>query len=162
MKANRLQYKVAAGAMQMIANMGKLGHLALIGISQSDYDKATGATPWSTEDRNKVVQTLKALMFGATDTLGFPRFRLPAEYVAAAIVMFVHPYNSRYACLALEKSSSPADKLSKGDDSEDVSASQLFSLVVELYADPTSSSAQAQFAQKTGLALGNVLEEVEG
>ena len=34
-----------------------------------------------------------ALLFQSLDELGLPRFTLPVEYVAAAIVAFVHPIN---------------------------------------------------------------------
>jgi len=155
-----LQYKVARGAMTMLANAGKAGFLGLVGISQDDFNVATGETPWIGSQRNRVVQTLKSMMFLTTDNLGFPRFRLPAEYIAGAIAVFVSPVNVHAACHALAQSPSAADLARGGDQLDECSAEQLFALTVQLISDPVSSDARVMFEQKTALSIERTSSEV--
>jgi len=162
MTKTNLQYKVARGAMDMLAQSGRAGFLAMVGISQDDFNTAVGNTPWIGSQRNRVVQTLKSMMFLSTDNLGFPRFRLPAEYIAGAIATWVSPCNLHIACHALANVPSAQD-LAKGQKQvmDECSPEQLFALVVQLYADPASSSATALFAQKTSLNIERSLVKEE-
>jgi len=155
-----LQYKVARGAMQMLVNAGRAGYLALVGISQDDFNVATGETPWIGSQRNRVAQTLKSMMFLTTDNLGFPRFRLPQEYVAGAIAVFVSPINVHAACHVLSQLPSAADLARGGDQLDECSPEQLFALCIQLIADPVSSDARAVFEQKTNLIIERTTSEV--
>lgn len=158
-----LQYKVARGAMEMLAQAGRAGFLALVGISQDDFNVATGDTPWIGSQRNRVVQTLKSMMFLTTDNLGFPRFRLPAEYVAGAISIWVSPVNCHSACHSLAYTPSAQDLASgKGTQQlDECTPEQLFALCVQLYADPVSSSARALFESKTSLNIDRAILQQE-
>lgn len=152
---NNLQYKVARGAMDMLAQSGRAGFLSMVGISQDDFNVATGNTPWIGSQRNRVVQTLKSMMFLSTDNLGFPRFRLPAEYVAGAIATWVSPCNAHVACHALANVPSAQELATKGNQQviDECTPEQLFALVVQLYSDPLSSAATATFVTKTNLNI---------
>ena len=86
---------------------------------------------WTTSDRPAIRNILDAVLFGNLDTLGIPRFVLPAEYVAAAICKFVKPVNVMIACSWSERHGSDADTMSIGAEDarlEPVSASKLFAL----------------------------------
>lgn len=155
-----MQFKVARGAMMMIANMGKVGQLDMVGISRDDFEKVSGETVWLGTDRNRVSQVLNNLLCGALDVIGVPRFQLPAEYIAAGIALFVAPVNSHAACRFMEKVPT-AQALGRGaDESEMCTARQLFALVTQLVADPMNSHAKVLFEKNTGLALERKEKEI--
>lgn len=53
---------------------------------------------WVAADRARVVQGLSSAMFEACDVAGLDRIALPAEFMGAAIAMFVSPPNWLMAC----------------------------------------------------------------
>jgi len=153
-------YSIAKQALSLIANQGRQGHLGMVGVSQADFDLLSGSLPWTVSDRNRMHVTLNALLNLSCDTLGVARFRLPAEYVAAGIAIFVNPINAQSICRIMERSPSASDLGSGGTDNYDVcSAEQLFALVVQLYGDQASNNARAAFEAKSSLALGKVIPE---
>jgi len=154
-----ISYEIAKSAMSLLSDMGRQGHLGMVGISQSDYDALTGPSPWLPSERNRMHTTLNALLNVSADTLGCPRFTLPAEYVAASIAVFVNPINAQSICRIMERSPSASDLGSGSQTIENCSAEQLFALVVQLYGDPVANSARARFETKTSLALGKVIAD---
>lgn len=91
--------------------------------------------PWASSDRMVVRQTFDALVFQSLDDLGLPRLALPVEYVAAAIVVFVHPVNYLVACTWSESHGSTTDEMAQGGEYDQFSARQLFAIVCNVYAD---------------------------
>jgi len=158
MKSN-IQYTVARGAMQILANAGQAGFLALVGISKDDYDMLSGKAPWPGTARNRVMQTLKSLLFLTTDSLGLNRFRLPAEWVAGGIAMFCSPVNIHSACHLMANTPSASDLASGRQQIDECTPEQIFATCVQLIADPKTSEAQALFQTKTGLAIAHTIEE---
>ena len=92
-------------------------------------------TLWLASERNVVRNTFDGLLFQSLDMLGLPRFILPVEYVAAAIVAFVHPVNYFTACLWSESHGATTDELALEGDYDRFSARQLFAVVCNIYAD---------------------------
>jgi hypothetical protein len=148
-----MQYTVARGAMKMIAQMGRVGQLETMGISEDDFERVTGKTPWLGTDRNRITQSLNAMLCGTLDALSIPRFEMPAEYVSAGIALFVDPINVHSACRFMENIPT-AQALGRGaDESEICTARQLFALVVQLVGDPERSVAKVLFERNTKISL---------
>lgn len=93
------------------------------------------STLWLSSERNIVRNTFDGLLFQSLDMLGLPRFVLPIEYVAAAIVAFVHPVNFFTACLWSESHGATTDELALEGDYDRFSARQLFAVVCNVYAE---------------------------
>ena len=91
-------------------------------------------TMWLAGDRATVRNTFDGLLFQSLDLLGLPRFMLPVEYVAAAIVAFVHPANYFPACLWSESHGSTTDEMALDGEYDRFSARELFAVVCNIYA----------------------------
>lgn len=154
-----LNYTVAKRAMSMIANQGRFGHLDTIGISIDDFNKVIGDTPWLGSDRNRVTVALNTLLSGVLDAAGVERFNLPAEWVAAAIAVFVSPINIQLACRYVERPGGASD-LGRGVDEFDrCSAQQLFALIVQFHGSNEWAEARQQFERNTKLKLDEMKKE---
>jgi len=150
-----MQYKVARGAMALIAHQCKNGDLDSMGVTLEDFKKLTSHTPWLAPDRNRMNQVFNSIMSGTMDVVGVPRFQMPAEYIAAGIAMFVAPINIHVACRFMERIPT-AESLGRGLDQADMcTAQQLFSLVVQLVADPETSHAKVLFERNTQMRIEN-------
>ena len=66
--------------------------------------------------------------------LGLPRIALPVEYVAAAIVAFVHPANYFTACQWSESHGATTDEMALSGEYDRFSARELFAVVCNVYA----------------------------
>lgn len=155
-----LNYQVARGAMSMIANQARIGHLDNIGISIEDFEKVNGQVPWMAVDRNRVTLALNTMLTSTLDVIGLPRFQLPAEYMAAGIALFVAPINVHSACRFIERPGS-SESLGRGvDEPERCTAQQLFALIVQLVSDPERSAAKHMFERNTGIKLALASEGV--
>jgi len=155
-----MQYSVARGALSMIANMGRRGHLADIGMTEEDFEKVVGSEPWCGLDKIRMKQALNCLLTTTIDSLGLPRHQLPAEFISAGICMFVNPVNSLFACRLMENVPTAMAMGRGADESEICTARQLFALTVQLYADPSRSHARILFEKNTSLALENIKGEL--
>jgi len=151
-----LSLDVAIGSMRMLANMGRDGFLDGIGVSKLDFDRFIGDSQWINTDRNRMSSVLHALVNSSVDALGLPRFDLPAEYIAAAIALFVHPVNIMPACVYGPPSKSAEDAANLAV-CQPCTPAQLFALVKQLYADSSRHAARALFEKKTSIALDKVL-----
>ena len=92
-------------------------------------------TMWLSSDRSTVRNTFDNMLFQSLDMLGLPRFILPVEFVAAAIVSFVHPVNFFTACLWSESHGSTTDEMALDGEYDRFSARQLFSVVCNVFAN---------------------------
>ena len=100
----KLNIRTSMASMKFLATQGSIGHLAAIGVTDDDFNLVTGSQPWNPSNRQKVYQILGLLMHGSCDVLGVPRFKLPAEFIAGAIALFVHPNNAQQACFLFDLS----------------------------------------------------------
>jgi len=148
-----LQYETAVAGMRMIGQLGFSGQLDASGISQADYKRFTGDAPWIGAERNRMTQILHSLIMGTVDALGLPRFKVPAEYMAAGIAVFVAPVNVHSAC-TYAPSTGEAELMGRGQSSAPpVLPEQLFALVQQLYRNDSRASARVLFERNVGLAI---------
>lgn len=146
---------VALGCMRTISNIGKEGFLDGIGISRGDFDRCVGEATWMSVDRNRMTTTLGNLMHAGVDALGLPRFNLPAEWIAGAVSMFVHPTNTMAACTFMSVQGTAKD-MAAGAGIMPCSVEQLFSIVCLLNSNESRDGIRQQFEKKTKLALEKV------
>ena len=121
-------FDTAFNLMRMIreqVNTAQVDPLGLKVLSQS--------TMWLSSDRATVRNTFDGLLFQSLDLLGLPRFMLPVEYVAAAIVAFVHPANYHTACMWSESHGATTDEMALDGEYDRFSARQLFAVVCNVY-----------------------------
>jgi len=147
-----LQYETAVAGMRMIGSLGFSGQLDACGISQADYKRFVGDAPWIGAERNRMTQILHSLIMGTVDALGLPRFKVPAEYMAAGIAVFVAPVNVHSAC-TYAPITGEAELMGRGVGAPPVLPEQLFALVQQLYRNDSRSSARALFERNVGLAI---------
>jgi hypothetical protein len=143
---------VALGSMRFLANMGRQGFLDGIGLSKADFDRLVGPDIWVASERARMTQLIHTVINASVDSMGLPRFNLPAEYIAAGIAMFIHPVNAHAACIFAPPAAS-AESSGRMAVSQPCTAEQLFALTIQLYDNPGRNSARALFEKNTGLAL---------
>lgn len=158
-----LSLEIANSGMQLLANLGQAGMLESSGVSREDFKRLVSPLPWLSPDRNRMTATLHTMIVGSTDALGLPRFPLPAEYIAAGIVMFVSPTNIHAACTYMARSHDAETMARQINNSqvalpEPVNPERLFALVVQLYGSTSRSAARVLFEKNTGLSLDFALE----
>lgn len=91
-----ISYLNAVAAMRMV------GDAAVLDLPEDDYDFLIQDKLWLARDRARARRCIEAAVYGAIDYVGFPRFAVPAEFVAAAIAYYVHPINIMSASLIME------------------------------------------------------------
>ena len=94
------QLSMASAKGAMITLLGsEVGDITkALGCTDSDWKVVTGMKPWKGAQRPQVKRLLEALIYGTIDVLGLPRFRVPAELVAATVALYVKPVNYMAAC----------------------------------------------------------------
>lgn len=70
----------------------------VIDCQPEDRELLISDVPWTALDRSRVQRAIEALVCGALDASGIPRFTLPAEFLAGAIAVAVAPINVLVAC----------------------------------------------------------------
>lgn len=155
-----MNYEVAVGCMKMISNIGREGFLDGLGVSKGDFDRLVGDAPWLGCDRNRMTSCLHALLNASVDSMGLPRFNLPAEFVAAGISVFVSPVNLHSACVFTSVQGT-AEDIGRMATVCPTTPDQLFALVVQLYGSQARSAARAQFMKHTGLELEKTMNVVD-
>lgn len=147
-----MRSQIALTSMVTIAEMCSRGLLVMAGMTPEDFKKLTGSAPWLGADRNRICQHFYGVLFGTTDAIGLDRFKLPAEWIAGGIAMFVHPTNLVAACKYFENNGT-AESLMAGSEVESVTASRLLSLVLGCKSDPNAGKFKILFERNTGLSL---------
>ncbi len=122
-------YQTALAMLKMLRSQVDMSNIDPVGLRV-----LARSTLWLSSERNVVRNTFDGLLFQSLDMLGLPRFVLPVEYVAAAIVSFCHPVNYFTACLWSESHGATTDELALEGDYDRFSARQLFSVVCNIYA----------------------------
>lgn len=149
-----MKYPAARNALELVCR-GGCDAVASFGISKDDFRLVTGNGIWLASDRERVRRVLENLLFGSMDLMGLQRITAPAEYIAAVLVVFVAPVNLMPACRFFEHSR-PADDLALGPQSQQtemVTAHQLFALCVDLVDPAAIPAAAAAFEKRVGLAI---------
>lgn len=67
-------------------------------IMEADRERLSSDVPWTVSDRGRMTRALEQVLAGGTELAGLPPVVLPAEFVAAAIALCVHPVNHLVAC----------------------------------------------------------------
>lgn len=149
-----LNYEAAKAVITQIANYLEADFDAL-GVSPDDFKITHQPVLWRAEQRIRVIRTLEALMFGSAGMLGLARLKLPAEFIAAIVATFVAPCNRKLACYYLEDVSTGgrAEDMAAGITTENVTAAQLFALVILLSQEEAATKARQDFAVRIGFAV---------
>ena len=131
-----LTYSSLRGALQLIASGATGGSLDSFGISVEDWKLVTGNRPWLGNERARVTRTLQALVHGAVDAVGHPRFDVPAEWICAVLAVFVAPTNAMSACVMMS-GVLPTTESAAQDQAvmDEVTPRQLFALLCQAYSD---------------------------
>ncbi len=155
-----IQLKVVKSAMHALAEGCASGSLESLGLLTSDLKLVTSNLPWKAAERNTVVRTMDTLMYGTMDALALPRFEVPAEYVAAAIAMFVKPCNIQPACIWLESSGLSALQMANPSTNQTrIEANQLFALVLQLSDDSEVGEIRHLFEQRTQYQITQAIRQ---
>ncbi len=159
------QLAVIKGAMFTLSRGAAYGSLASLNLLPEDLNLVKQDISWQNVERGQVTRTLEVLMHGTTDALGLPRIEIPAEYLAAAIIMFVHPSNILVACrwmeggFTSESMGNPSSATAQG--SAIITASQLFSLCTQLSNDVDLPAIRAQFEQRVNGSINSAMGDME-
>lgn len=130
-------------------------------LEPSQYQYLTQDKLWMREDRALITQCIHAVVNATLEVALLPRFSLPAEFIAAAICLFVSPCNWRIACSMLE-GSDWASRLADGDEEvERIRPDVLFAMVVCIYADVASIVDTAEAEVRSRLAIRSTKETEE-
>lgn len=156
-----MNVNVALKCMSLLASQAQRDSLSIAGLTPEDFHKVVADIAWIGSDRQRITQHFEALLVGTIDALGLPRFRMPAEWIAAGIAMFVADVNIHTACKFFEKSPT-VDELARGSEYDVATSSQLFALTLLLKSDPIRSSARALWDKKVGYALTKPINKKDG
>ena len=162
MSGTDLRFSTAMGAMKLLADQDFAERMRSTGLTQEQYLRVVGAAPWASHERPQVRQTLDALSASVMDMVGVARFEMPAEYIAAVIVSFVHPHNIMTACRWMENQRSGASLAGASSDAEMVDPAQIFVLCCDLYSSDDGSEIRHRFEKKVGYAIRKAKESSDG
>ena len=153
MKTKLLLSVLIASCKLVFKTFDNSGILGQYGLNQDLFRKLTQSEPWIHSDRAPVQNAFKALRDGMAAVLGYPPFKVPAEYQAALIYVFVSNANKQAACAWCAGISYPASDLAIGAENatEPTSAEQLWSLC--LMAEAECPEFSAKFESKTEKAI---------
>lgn len=163
--ARHLSLSTVRGALTVLSNGSVVDAAQSCGCTESDWKLLTGSKVFIGVDRPRVKRLLDNIIYGVVDTLGLPRFELPAEYAAACIAMFVNPVNFFPACSWIgtyARSEDIADyhgNLDSVQGLETVSSSKLFALVLEISGGGMCAPFAAALKKKTGIFTAGVQDE---
>lgn len=153
MNGTPLKLEIAKGAMEILAGQEFVEVWRTLGITQEQYNVCRGPGVWLREHRQEMRKVLDAFAVGALDLSGFPRFELPAEYLAAVIVVYVHPNNMMAACRTFENAR-PAQELAGATvDAGLVDPAQLFAICCALYDGDACEAIRQSFEKKARAAI---------
>jgi len=146
---NNVSYKIAVKAMMYISAQGNISFLEDHGIMQEEWETLVQDRAWSKEQKSRCRTTLNQVIYGVMDEMNIPRIQLPAEMLAACIAVFIKPINGVTACCWMERTVSAIQLGMEEHDAVPCTASQLISLVIQLYRSTEHIQAISQFDVKT-------------
>jgi len=159
-----VNYKVAKTMMLNIAAQGKAGYLDNIAVSKKDFDDVTKTALWVGTERNRITAAFYSMLTSVTDAFGFDRVKLPAEWIAGGIALFIAPCNWLIACRFFENQNiTTADNQgrAKSGDGYYISADQLAAIAAQLEGDPDQSAAAYDFYRNTGITIDRFKTDIE-
>ena len=159
---NILQFETAKGAIKTLLAMAESDAAEMMGMSEQNWKLMTQSSPWQGVNRQKVTSCLQQVLYGVIDTLGLPRFEVPAEMGAACVALVCHPSNLFQACsflggmcraedLASTKQPQPVEGM------ERVRPAQLFALCLQILSEEETATLVNEFQKKSNTALGSVI-----
>lgn len=147
-----LTFAPALACVKMMAEHG-----IHMDITAEDFEFLTGPNLWLYTEQTRARQCIESAAYGGLDVIGFPRFPLPAEFVAAVIFHFVHPCNRLAACRLMETLTTVTNCINGVD--KQVNARQMFALVCGLAADNNSQLYAAEAIARVRYPItGDALE----
>jgi len=152
----RPRVELALGAMKMLVQSGYSGYVQACGVQEADFELLTQAKPWMNNgDMNRVSNTFQALFYAGTDKV-LARYEMPAEMIAGAICMFVHPMNLAAACGFIQRPRT-AEQLAKGKEKDPgIPPSMLISLCLHVFEQAESNFLIKQFQTKIDIIYRDV------
>lgn len=163
---NKLSVQMVKGCASVVLNSSTASIIDSIGVTEAEWELVVGDRSWIGQDRARVTRILDSLLYGLVDTMGLPRFELPAEYVATVISLFVSPCNYFSACSWMG-SYVPGGILSDSRSSdipveglERVRPSQIFALVCDIRSGSFLTPMAHTFEKKVNLKLALLTEGV--
>jgi hypothetical protein len=158
-----LRLETALAAMQVIIQQGIADASYKLGCDEESYQKVTGSSPWTVDDKYQVVRQLNDLTTGTLQKLGLGEvMEVSSEYQAAVIAMFVHPMNYFPACCWLAPTHANADlanfsgRSEKQIQIEKANPKKLFALILEIRATKQCDTLQRKFRERTRQQLAGV------
>ncbi len=157
--ARYLSMSVVNGALQMLSDQSVIDACKNCGVTEADWKLLGGQRIWVGGDRPRIKRVFDAILYSTIDSIGVPRFSIPAEIGASAIALFVGNVNSWIACSWIGTFSSaedladyagPADSV---EGLERVTSSQLFSLVSEIKGNGLHYKFAENLKNKTGIFM---------
>lgn len=127
----QMSYRYALAAIEVV------GVDQVIDITGDDFDFVTSSKLWLPVERARVRRCVEAICYGALDYLGFPRFPLPVEFIAAGIAIHVDSRNLLVACQVMG-GAEYVDNIVRGVDAP-VTPQAILGLVLQIKAGVTSS-----------------------
>lgn len=149
-------FDLAFNLMKVITQQVRLHNLDDYGLQLLRQNQ-----PWLGSDRATVRNTFDNLLFQSLDLIGLPRLVVPVEYVAAAIVAFVHPVNYMIACFWSESHGATADELALDGEYDKFSARMLFAVVCHTAALDRSGRGPGTFETVMDKKISDALNPVE-
>ena len=153
-KLTGLTLAIAMGALKMLVEGAAATARAGLGVGEEDLRLVRGNAPWAGQERARVTRTIETLVFGAIDSIGIARFPVSAEYMGAAIFVFVAPANAMVASRWMSESRSAEDLMGDaGLEKELVTPEKLFALVAALHSDDGAALIRDTFEKKANGAI---------
>src|SRR5207245_6748472 len=63
---------------------------AVLDLTEDDFDFLTSNTVWIATDRSRARRCVEGCVYGTLDFVGYTRFPVPVEFIAAVIVYYVY------------------------------------------------------------------------
>ncbi len=123
---SEVRYSTAVATLKLVEGAG------IIDLTEDEFQYLTGKALWLPVERARARRCIEATVYGSLDYLGYPRFAVPVEFIAANIAHYVHPVNIQTACLLMEGAEF-IDNIVNGVEQK-TSASQLFAHVLKCLA----------------------------
>jgi len=134
-----LKYAATMASIKVCREQG------LLDLTTEELNFLMQSSPWVARDRSLVRRCIEGVVYGALDYVGVQRFAVSAEYVAGAIITFVHPTNYLTACSMMEGFNF-SDNVIAGID-KPLKPSELFAHVLHVASGNTDHLEQVWAAQ---------------
>lgn len=163
--SKNLSLSMVRGCASVLLNSSTSQIIDAIGVTNDEWDLLVADRPWIGTDRAKVTRILDSILFGMIDTMGLPRFELPAEYVATLITIFVSPVNYFSACSwmgSFVRGSDLAGYMNREEPVEGfekVKPSQIFALCCDIRTGSVVRPYTQEFERKVNLKLALIEED---